>query len=91
MTTSIVPEDWQLLARGTDPATQEHTAHVGRRMYLGLSESICIWKVIKRGNDWYTSGQWLSGFNGYRECDPPKKLSCCPLHMKIVELAEEGL
>ena len=88
MTISNFPEDWQLLARGTDPATQEQMAHVGRRIYLGVSESVCIWKVVKRGDNWYTTGQWLSGLNGFRECDD-RKLSCSPLHLKIVELAEE--
>lgn len=88
MTISSVPEDWQLLARGTDPATQERVAHVGRRLYLGATESVCIWKVVHRGGNWYTTGQWLSGFSGFRECDP-RKLSCSPLHLRIIELAEE--
>jgi hypothetical protein len=87
ITTSATLEDWQLLARGTDPSTGESVAYVGRRSYLGAEESVCVWTVVKRGSNWYTTGQWISGLNGYRECND-RKLSCSPLHTTIIQLAE---
>jgi hypothetical protein len=90
ITTSAVPENWQLLAKGIDPTTGELVAHVGRRSFLGKSESVCIWRVVKRGENWYNVGQWITGLNGYR-LSPEKngrKLSCSQQHLAIISAAE---
>lgn len=90
LTRASTPEDWQLLAKGTDPTTGEIVAHVGRRSYMGTVESVCIWRVAKRGGNWYNMGHWPSLVGGYRP-SPEKngqKLSCSWLHRAIVQVAE---
>lgn len=85
---SLVPERWSLIAKGTDPESGLPMALVAREKDYNVDKKLTIWKLVQRSNGWYSVAQWVS--KGYWRVFPETngvKLSDSVIDRTLAKLA----
>lgn len=84
----MLPQNFQLMAKGTDPTTQAPLAYVACER-IDHVRRICVYKLTKRAGSWFNIGQFVS--KGYFRPTPEpagRKLSDSQLDQTLIEYAE---
>jgi len=85
----LTPETYTRLGKGTDPVSGMLVAYVAIERHEEITRTT-IYKLEKRGDDWYNVGQFISTGN-YRQSREPngRKLSDSVMSQELIKHAEQ--